>query len=113
MPINWRLERWNSDLRAEVQRLARLRAARAELRDGAYVDLGRGEHWFAFARYTRKSASVLVVNRGPEIAVEIDGHALPVTVRRWLDQSGQEIPLDSDRARLIFPARTARFALSA
>jgi alpha-glucosidase len=114
-PFDWRSDTWNRTLRDDVRVFARLRASRTELRHGAIVDLAHGEHWLAFARFTAEAATVVIANRGPETEVAFNPLDIPLAKapQRWLDAFGQEVPLDSTRAKLIIPACAARFAVTA
>jgi alpha-glucosidase len=81
--MDWSGRDWNRDVLAHVAALASLRRERVEWRQGALVEIGRGEHWFAFARHTEHAASIVVVNRGPAVPVTLSLAALPVAVGAW------------------------------
>jgi alpha-glucosidase len=114
-PFDWRPDTWNRTVRDDVRVFARLRAARSELRHGAIVELAHGEHWVAFARFTAGAATVVIANRGPEVEVSFSPLDIPLAQgpKRWIDPFGQDVPLEMPRAKLIIPARAARFAVTA
>jgi neopullulanase len=95
---------------AHVQRLARLRAARPELRRGAMVDLVVGEQTWAYARVLEGQVAVVALNNGTapasfEAAAGPAGLAEGATLVDLL--GGPEVRIEAGRLRLNLAARSA------
>jgi alpha-glucosidase len=82
-PFPWQRERWNHGLLRCVQRLARWRRQRCEWRRGAVQTLAVGEHHFVFARCTDAAVTVVAVNRGPAVTLDLPLGWLPLTPVAW------------------------------
>ncbi|NRF72107.1 maltodextrin glucosidase [Aquincola sp. S2] len=110
--MDWTGASWDRELLAHVKRLATLRRERREWRDGAFQVLAQGEHWLAFARYTAQAVSIVVVNRGPAIEVQLPLKALPVEVSEWRDADGAPLTARSATLSLTLPAESGRVLVS-
>jgi len=76
--FDWNRTNWPAALLGHVQALARLRRSRAEWREGAVLTLGQGADWLAYARFTEAAASVVALNRGAAVDVELPLASLPL-----------------------------------
>ena len=77
-PMEWREDHWQADFRDLYRTLTRLKRERQVLATGSHRFLAAGEHWLAFARFTKAEALIGVINRNPQPSkVEIPLLALP------------------------------------
>ncbi|HTT11414.1 MAG TPA: maltodextrin glucosidase [Burkholderiaceae bacterium] len=111
--FDWERGRWNRALFEHFHSMARLRRTRAEWRHGAYQTLAVGDDWLAFARYTERGASIVVVNRGPDVVAQVPVVELPLRVERWREASGHAFEATPDRLACALPAGDFRILLSA
>jgi alpha-glucosidase len=81
--FNWDRASWDVDLLAHVRALAHLRTSRVEWRTGAYLSLGAGENWIAYARFTASQATIVCVNRGEGTSFDLPVWRLPLAVPHW------------------------------
>jgi alpha-glucosidase len=87
--FEWERARWQPRLLALHSRLAGLRRQRPEWRAGAVQILAQGTQWWAFARSTDASATLVVANRGPAVDVQLPLGSLPLcTAPRWVPMDG-------------------------
>lgn len=89
--MDWSGRDWRHDLLAHVQALAQRRRNRSEWREGALQTLACGADWLVYARYTATQATLVALNRGPALQVELPLAALPLQVERWHDADGVAI----------------------
>ena len=106
--FEWERGRWKTELFEHYRALIALRKERREWREGAYQTLAVGDDWLAFARYTEREASVIVVNRGAATNVLIPVRELPLAVMRW-KRIGEDIAIDAVDGRIAIrvPAATS------
>ncbi|MBX3606242.1 MAG: maltodextrin glucosidase [Piscinibacter sp.] len=78
--MDWTQASWRPELLAHVRELASLRRARPEWRDGAVQTLAAGSDWLLFARYTAQAVTLVGVNRGVAVDVDVPLDTLPIRV---------------------------------
>ncbi|MEW6705002.1 MAG: maltodextrin glucosidase [Pseudomonadota bacterium] len=77
--FDWERAHWNHALFEHYRAAIARRHARAELREGAFVQLHAEGDVYAFARFTAQAASVIAVNRGrTACTLAVDLSHLPV-----------------------------------
>ena len=111
--FDWDRGHWRLDLWTHYQRLAHARRRRAEWQHGATLTLALGDDWFAFARFTETSATVVAVNRGPAVVVTLPLSRLPVPPQRWHDLDGTVLGTGAQALHLMLPAHGSVVAVSA
>ncbi|OGS39962.1 MAG: hypothetical protein A2506_08705 [Elusimicrobia bacterium RIFOXYD12_FULL_66_9] len=99
------------DVFDHVARLVSLRADFEPLRRGRLVNLAVGERTYAYARVTRSSCALVILNTAAEPrAVEFSADALRLPPRTALleDRLGRtEARVENGRIKAVLPARTA------
>lgn len=81
--FDWDRTQWQADLFEHYKTLAGLRRQRREWAQGATLALGHGEDWIAYARYVQGAATVVVVNRGPAVEVQLPTAHWPCPATAW------------------------------
>jgi alpha-glucosidase len=79
--FDWDRSHWNQALFQHYRDAIARRHARAELREGAFMELHADGEVYAYARYTASGATVVAVNRGHqgcELALDLRGLPLPL-----------------------------------
>ena len=89
--FDWDRAHWDHGLFDHYRALAALRRQRRDWAEGATLALGHGEDWIAYARYTAREASVVVVNRGPAVSVWLPLGGLPVQPAGWRSLEGRSV----------------------
>jgi alpha-glucosidase len=95
--FDWDRNHWQPALWAHAQQLAQQRRTRSEWQRGAAVTLAQGADWWAYARFDEHAATVVVVNRGSAVDVQVPVHVLPLTPRRWQRLGGTNVPITVTR----------------
>jgi alpha-glucosidase len=108
-PFPWQRQRRGNALFDHVSRLAQLRKQRAEWRCGALQTLVVGEHHLLFARHTGSAATVVALNRGPAVEVQVPLRQLPLAPLAWHDADRGSACAAPERVAL--PAASARLWL--
>jgi alpha-glucosidase len=76
--FDWERSRWNRPLFEHYREAIARRHARAELREGAFVELRAQGDVYAFARFTEAATTVVALNRGAAAqALTVDLSCLP------------------------------------
>jgi alpha-glucosidase len=82
--FDWDNAHWNQTIFDTYRRLIALRRQRAELQEGAYVDLVAANDLFVFARVTARAMTLVAVNVGAtETAIQWNPEHLPFVPRAW------------------------------
>jgi len=102
--FDWERSHWKQALFEHYRALAALRREREELRHGAWQTLAQGVDWMAFARYTGSRATVVAVNRGPALMVNVPLQHLPLPPRHWHEINGQAFDADAAGLSAWLPA---------
>jgi alpha-glucosidase len=110
--FDWDRALWPQDLWAHCQRLSHTRRARSEWQGGATLTLAQGTDWWAYARYNDHSATVVAVNRGAAVDVEVPLQRLPLQAKRWKTLDGTGANNAASDLRLQLPARGSACVLS-
>jgi alpha-glucosidase len=74
--------------------------------------LAVGEDWLAFARYTDREASIIAVNRGPDVVVLVPLGELPLTVEHWREAGGHAFEQTPGGLSFALPAADFRILMS-
>jgi len=94
--FDWDRRHWQAGLWSHVQRLAQARRRRREWQQGATLTLAQGPDWLAYARYTDRAATVVVVNRGPAVTAAVPLQRLPLRPPHWQDWDGAALAADEE-----------------
>lgn len=100
--MDWTQAGWRPELLAHVRELATLRRQRREWREGAMQTLAAGADWLVYARYTAQAVTLVGVNRGTPVDVEVPLDTLPLAVPTW--GAALRLHLDAYAAVLRFGA---------
>ena len=108
----WDEARWDSDLRAHVQKLITLRTSRRVLQEGLLVPLYAEGDVYAFARLLDDEVAVVAVNRGEAAQVELELSRAGLADERLESPSGGAVRVEGGGLRLDLEAKSSRILLT-
>jgi alpha-glucosidase len=100
--FDWDRNHWNHALWEHVRTLARLRRERSEWRDGATLTMAQGDDWLVYARCNAQATTLVALNRGPAVTVQVPLHRLPLQATGWRNGDAHTLALPAHSARLVF-----------
>jgi alpha-glucosidase len=110
--FDWDRAHWHPALWAHCQRLAHTRQARQEWQNGATLTLAQGADWLVYARFNAAAATLVVVNRGDAVDIQVPLQKLPVQADAWTPTDGARLRPSAARLRLSLPAHGSLCLLS-